>query len=57
MNYKPTGNAIVDKSFYFACDVVVFAGSLKESKNFEIARQILRAGTSIGANVGVTTCG
>ncbi|SDK76923.1 four helix bundle protein [Salinimicrobium catena] len=39
------------KSFQFACDIVFFTRSLKEKKEFELASQLLRSGTSIGANV------
>ena len=38
------------KSFLFAIDIVHFADKLKENKEFELASQILRSGTSIGAN-------
>ena len=51
MSYQKKGNAIVDKSFYFACDIVNYSDKLKEKRYFEIANQLLRSGTSIGANV------
>lgn len=51
MPYKKRNNAIVDKSFYFGCDIVNFCKVLKEKKEFEIAGQLLRSGTSIGANI------
>ncbi|WP_242083727.1 four helix bundle protein [Aestuariivivens sediminis] len=51
MGYKASGNAIVDKSFYFACDIVTYAEEPKEKRFFEIANQLLKSGTSIGANV------
>ncbi len=38
------------KSFAFACEIVHFADQLKLDKDFEIASQLLRSGTSIGAN-------
>ena len=38
------------KSFEFACEIVKFCDILKENKDFEIASQVLRSGTSIGAN-------
>ena len=38
------------KSFQFACDIVLFSDFLKENKDFELASQLLRSGTSIGAN-------
>ena len=39
------------KSFQFACDIVGFTRLLKEKKEFELASQLLKSGTSIGANV------
>ena len=51
MGYVESRNAIVDKSFYFACDIVKYSEQLKEKRYFEIASQLLRSGTSIGANV------
>ncbi len=38
------------KSFQFACDIVNYCDRLKENKDFELASQLLRSGTSIGAN-------
>jgi len=38
------------KSFQFACDIVLYCDKLKENKDFELASQLLRSGTSIGAN-------
>ncbi|MCB0374557.1 MAG: four helix bundle protein, partial [Sinomicrobium sp.] len=51
MAYKETNNAIVDKSFYFGCDIVLFCKKLKKIREYEIAKQLIRSGTSIGANV------
>ena len=49
---------IRDKSFRFAVRIVKFAKWLKEhSKDFEIASQLLRSGTSIGANVAEAQSG
>ncbi|MCX2838834.1 four helix bundle protein [Salinimicrobium sp. MT39] len=39
------------KSFQFACDIVLFTRSLKKRNEFELASQLLKSGTSIGANV------
>jgi len=39
------------KSFQFACDIVSFARALKKQNEFELASQLLKSGTSIGANV------
>lgn len=39
------------KSFDFACEIVNYSKALKEQKHFEIASQLIKSGTSIGANV------
>lgn len=44
-------NIIVDKSFQFALEVVLYCEVLEENRKFVISRQLLRSGTSIGANV------
>lgn len=44
-------NVILDKSFEFALIIVEFSEELESVKKFVIARQLLRSGTSIGANV------
>jgi four helix bundle protein len=44
-------NIIVDKSFKFALKIVLYCESLEENKKYVISRQLLRSGTSIGANV------
>lgn len=38
------------KSFQFACDIVLYCDNLKAQKDYELASQLLRSGTSIGAN-------
>lgn len=38
------------KSFDFACKIVLYCDTLKKNKDFELASQLLRSGTSIGAN-------
>lgn len=38
------------KNFQFAVDIVHYTDILKENKNFELASQLLKSGTSIGAN-------
>ncbi len=48
---RVTGNRIVDLSFEFALGVIAFSEKLEESKKYAIAKQIIRSGTSIGANV------
>ncbi len=38
------------KSFQFACEIVLYCDYLKKNKDFELASQLLKSGTSIGAN-------
>ena len=44
-------NPIVEKSFSFAIKIVSLSRSIRDRKEYELARQILRCGTSIGANI------
>ena len=44
-------NIIVKKSFQFALDIVKYCEELESNKKFIVARQLLKSGTSIGANV------
>jgi four helix bundle protein len=44
-------NIILKKSFDFALQIIEFSEMLEEAKKFVIAKQILKSGTSIGANV------
>lgn len=46
-----TGNVILDKSFEFALKIIEFVEYLENRHKFVIAKQILRSGTSIGANI------
>ena len=45
------GNVIVEKSFQFALDIVTYCELLEENKKYVISKQLLRSGTSIGANI------
>jgi four helix bundle protein len=50
MNEKK--NIIEDKSFAFAIDIVnLYKQLIKDKKEFVLSKQLLRSGTSIGANV------
>ena len=52
MSNVSTGNVVVDKSFEFAVEIVKTVKKLKaESKEYEMASQLLRSGTSVGANI------
>jgi len=44
-------NLIVDLSFEFALKIIEFAEELESLKKYVIAKQILKSGTSIAANV------
>jgi four helix bundle protein len=46
-----TDNIIQTKSYAFAVRIVMLYQHLSEKKEFILAKQVLRAGTSIGANV------
>jgi four helix bundle protein len=53
------GPEINERAFRFACRVVSLAGSLKRAGglSWAVAPQLLRAGTSIGANLEEATAG
>lgn len=44
-------NVIVDKSFQFALKIISYCEDLESHRKYVIARQLLKSGTSIGANV------
>lgn len=44
-------NLIVNKSFEFALRIIEFAEILENDRKFVIANQLLKSGTSIGANI------
>ncbi|WP_420603424.1 four helix bundle protein [Flagellimonas sp.] len=44
-------NLIVDKTFEFSLNIIEFSESIRELNRFEMASQIFRSGTSIGANI------
>jgi len=46
-----TKNVILEKTIKFAIQIIEFAELLESKKKFVIANQILKSGTSIGANV------
>jgi four helix bundle protein len=46
-----TKNAIVEKTLDFSVEIIKFCELLETQKKFVIAKQLLRSGTSIGANV------
>lgn len=44
-------NIILDKTFSFALEIIKYCELLHQMKKFVIANQLLRSGTSIGANI------
>jgi four helix bundle protein len=44
-------NVILELSFEFALQIIEYCETLEEKRKYVIARQLLRSGTSIGANV------
>jgi four helix bundle protein len=44
-------NVVLEKSFEFALSVIEFSEQLDQQKKYILAKQILRSGTSIGANI------
>ena len=44
-------NLIVNLTFQFALDIIEFSEELEGVRKYVIANQILKSGTSIGANV------
>ena len=44
-------NIIIQLTFQFALDIVKYCEELQENKKFVIANQLLKSGTSIGANI------
>jgi len=48
---RETGNAIVDLSLEYALAIIEFSEKLEETRKYVIAKQLLKAGTSIGANI------
>ena len=44
-------NVILELSFEFALKIIEFTEELEENRKYVIARQLLKSGTSIGANI------
>jgi four helix bundle protein len=50
-------NIIKDKSFDFSLSIIEIYKSMIEQKEFVLSKQLLRSGTSIGANVNEALAG
>jgi four helix bundle protein len=48
---KYKDNPILKETFQFAIEIVKYAELLEQQRKFVISKQLLRSGTSIGANV------
>lgn len=48
---KDSENIIVKLTFEFALEIINYCETLEANKRFVIANQLLKSGTSIGANV------
>lgn len=48
---KDSENLVVKLSLEFALEIIKYSEKLEELKKFVVSRQILKSGTSIGANV------
>jgi four helix bundle protein len=48
---EAASNPILVKSFEFALEIIEYTQLLEENKKYVIGRQLLKSGTSIGANV------
>ena len=44
-------NIIVNKSFQFALDIIKYCEILENEKKYIVSKQLLKSGTSIGANI------
>jgi four helix bundle protein len=44
-------NVIVTLTFKFALEIIKYCDGLQENKKFVIANQLLKSGTSVGANI------
>ena len=44
-------NIVLDLSFEFALEIIEYAELLEESRKYVVAKQLLKSGTSIGANI------
>ena len=48
---RKTGNEIVDVSFQFALNIIEYTDILESKRKFVLSNQLLKSGTSIGANI------
>jgi four helix bundle protein len=46
-----TDNLIVKLSFQFSLDLIIFTEKLESLRKYNLAKQLFKSGTSVGANV------
>ncbi|MCB0714778.1 MAG: four helix bundle protein [Chitinophagaceae bacterium] len=51
MQIEKRDNVIVSISMQFALDIIIYTEKLEKQRKFNLANQLFRSGTSIGANV------
>lgn len=51
MVYREKENLVQDKSFEFSLHIIDLFQQLQQEKEFVISKQLLKSGTSIGANI------
>ena len=57
MNKNPSESIVAKKSYSFALDIIkLYKYLIAEKKEYVLSKQILRSGTSIGANVNEALC-
>jgi four helix bundle protein len=44
-------NVVLEKSFEFALSIIEYSELLEAQKKYVLAKQLMRSGTSIGANI------
>ena len=50
-------NVVLEKSYQFALEIVALCKQLQELKEFVLSKQLLKSGTSVGANVEEAVAG
>lgn len=51
MKEERKGNLIVELTFGFSLEIIIFTEQLESLRKYNLARQLFNSGTSIGANV------
>ena len=51
MRNDSAGNVVLEKSYGFALQVIRLSSQLQKQNEFVLSRQLVRSGTSVGANI------